>query len=112
MKHIIALTASLMLLAACGSSEQPAQDAHEHGEANHEEGHDDAAAGRTTIPAATAQSMGIVTSIAGAGRIKEQLSLSGTIQADPARVSRVRARYPGVVREVAVQPWANVSDGA
>jgi membrane fusion protein, heavy metal efflux system len=105
MKHIIALLAVLMLISACGSSE-PQTDA------GHEEEHEEGAADHTTIPAATAQSMGIVTSIAGPGRIKEQLSLSGTIQADPARVSRVRARYPGVVREVAVQPWAKVADGA
>jgi cobalt-zinc-cadmium efflux system membrane fusion protein len=53
-------------------------------------------------------------STAGAGpaTLKEQLTLSGVIQADPARVSRVRARYPGVVREIAVQPWAIVARGA
>ena len=45
-------------------------------------------------------------------RSRQQLTLSGVIQADPARVSRVRARYPGVVREIAVQPWANVARGA
>ena len=68
--------------------------------------------GRTTIAAETARAMGIATSEAGPATLKEQLSLSGVIQADPARVSRVRARYPGVVREVAVQPWANVARGA
>ena len=56
--------------------------------------------------------MGIATSGAGPALLKEQLTLSGVIQADPARVSRVRARYPGIVREVAVQPWANVARGA
>ncbi len=108
MKHIITLLVALTLTAGCGSSEQHAEGEHEHGEGGHEEGASD----RTTIPAATAQSMGVATSVAGPGRIKEQLSLSGTIQADPARVSRVRARYSGVVREVAVQPWAKVADGA
>jgi cobalt-zinc-cadmium efflux system membrane fusion protein len=68
--------------------------------------------GRTTIAADTAQVMGIATSEAGPGLLKEQLTLSGVIQADPARVSRVRARYAGIVREVAAQPWANVARGA
>src|SRR5688500_18583599 len=104
MKHLITLTL-LIVIAACGSSEQPAPDDHDHDQENHEGGHEEGAE-HTTIPAETARSMGIATSIAGPGRIKEQLSLSGTIQADPARVSRVRARYPGVVREVAVEPWA------
>jgi membrane fusion protein, heavy metal efflux system len=68
--------------------------------------------GRTTIAADTAQVMGIATSDAGPALLKEQLTLSGVIQADPARVSRVRARYAGIVREVAAQPWANVARGA
>jgi cobalt-zinc-cadmium efflux system membrane fusion protein len=67
--------------------------------------------GRTTIAASAAESMGIVTSLAGPAVLKEQLSLSGVVQADPARISRVRARYAGVVREVAVQPWSLVSKG-
>jgi membrane fusion protein, heavy metal efflux system len=68
--------------------------------------------GRTTIAADTAQVMGIATGEAGPALLKEQLTLSGVIQADPARVSRVRARYAGIVREVAAQPWANVARGA
>ena len=68
--------------------------------------------GRTSIAADTAQVMGIATSEAGPALLKEQLTLSGVIQADPARVSRVRARYAGIVREVAAQPWANVARGA
>ena len=68
--------------------------------------------GRTTIAAETAKSMGLVTADAGPATLKEQLTLSGVIQADPARVSRIRARYPGIVREIAVQPWASVARGA
>jgi cobalt-zinc-cadmium efflux system membrane fusion protein len=68
--------------------------------------------GRTTIAASTARVMGIATSEAGPANLREQLTLSGVIQADPARVSRVRARYAGIVREVAVQPWTNVLRGA
>ena len=58
--------------------------------------------GRTTIAADTAQVMGIATREAGPALLKEQLTLSGVIQADPARVSRVRARYAGIVREVEI----------
>ena len=68
--------------------------------------------GRTTIDSQTAQAMGIETATAGPAPLQQQLSLSGVIQADPARVSRVRARYPGIVREVAVQPWTTVAKGA
>ncbi len=68
--------------------------------------------GRTTIASETAKSMGLATADAGPATLKEQLTLSGVIQADPARVSRVRARYPGIVREIAVQPWASVARGA
>lgn len=68
--------------------------------------------GRTTIAADTARSMGIKTEEAGPATLKQQLSLSGVIQADPARVSRVRARYPGIVREVLAQPWSTVTRGA
>ena len=68
--------------------------------------------GRTTIAAKTAQTMGIAIAEAGPAPLKLQMSLSGVIQADPARVSRVRARYPGIVREVAVQPWTTVAKGA
>jgi cobalt-zinc-cadmium efflux system membrane fusion protein len=72
----------------------------------------DAYEGRTAIDAQTARTMGIATAEAGPAPLKLQLSLSGVIQADPARVSRVRARYPGIVREVAVQPWTTVAKGA
>lgn len=68
--------------------------------------------GRTQIGATTADSMGVKTKVAGPMRLKEELTLSGTIQADPTRISRVRARYPGVVREISVQPSSVVAKGA
>lgn len=68
--------------------------------------------GRTTIAADTAQAMGVAASEAGPAILRDQLTLAGVIQADPARVSRVRARYAGIVREVAAQPWSNVARGA
>lgn len=67
--------------------------------------------GRTQIAAATASALGVVTQQAGPRMLSEQLTLSGTVQADPTRISRVRARYPGVVREIDVQPFSTVSQG-
>lgn len=68
--------------------------------------------GRTQIGAMTAESMGVKTKVAGPMMLQEELTLSGTIQADPTRISRVRARYPGVVREIAVQLSSVVAKGA
>jgi cobalt-zinc-cadmium efflux system membrane fusion protein len=67
--------------------------------------------GRTSIAEATAQSMGVEVANAAPQQLNESLTLSGTVQADPARISRVRARYPGVVRQVLVEPGDTVSKG-
>lgn len=68
--------------------------------------------GRTSIHAQSAREMGVETTAASEAVLKEQLPLTGVIQADPSRISRVRARYPGVIREVAAQPWSTVARGA
>jgi cobalt-zinc-cadmium efflux system membrane fusion protein len=68
--------------------------------------------GRTTIADATARSMGIEALPAGPATLREQIVLSGTVQADPTRVSEVRARYAGVIREVLVQPSSKVQKGS
>ncbi|HEY6644330.1 efflux RND transporter periplasmic adaptor subunit [Povalibacter sp.] len=68
--------------------------------------------GRTQIAANTAKAMGVVLVSAGPVTLREQLTLSGTVQADPSRISRVRARYAGVVREIAAQPFSQVTRGA
>jgi membrane fusion protein, heavy metal efflux system len=67
--------------------------------------------GRTTIAAATAAAMGVVVERAGPQQLEEVLHLSGNVQADPARISRVRARYAGVIREVPVEPGQPVTRG-
>jgi len=117
MKKLIAtLTvsmATIVVLAACADrgGEHAADHDHEHssGEADVEGG---PRAGHTQITAATADSMGVKTKAAGPATLKEELTLSGTVQADPTRISRVRARYAGVVREIAVQPSSVVAKGA
>jgi len=56
--------------------------------------------GRTRIPDRIANQSGIVTETAGPQRIVRAVELTGTVQADPARVSEVRARFSGIVTEV------------
>ncbi len=56
--------------------------------------------GRTRITERIAIESGIRTEPAGARTIVETVELTGTVQANPARVSEVRARFPGVVTEV------------
>jgi cobalt-zinc-cadmium efflux system membrane fusion protein len=68
--------------------------------------------GRTTIADGTATAMGVVTRAAGPGTLDQQIALTGTVQADPTRVSEVRARFPGVIREVLASPSSRVAKGA
>ncbi len=56
--------------------------------------------GRTEIPAQLAREAGIETQVAGPASIAETLLLTGRVQTDPARLSRVRARFDGVVQDV------------
>lgn len=56
--------------------------------------------GRTQIGSDMATEVGIETEVAGPAVIREILTLSGQVQTDPDRVSRVRARFPGVVKAV------------
>jgi cobalt-zinc-cadmium efflux system membrane fusion protein len=56
--------------------------------------------GRTRIADAMAEETGIETEIAGAATIHETASLTGRIQTDPNRLSRVRPRFPGLVKTV------------
>lgn len=56
--------------------------------------------GRTQISEAMASASNIETGFAGPGRIRETLTLTGRVQTDPNRLSRVRARFPGIVQGV------------
>ncbi len=56
--------------------------------------------GRTRISEALATASNITTEFAGPVLIRETLTLTGHVQADPNRLSQVRARFPGVVQEV------------
>ena len=56
--------------------------------------------GRTTIPAATAETAGIKTAVAGPATIRDRVHLLGVVAVDENRLAKVRARFPGPVREV------------
>ena len=68
--------------------------------------------GRTEIPAELAAAAGIETEIAGPAVISETLNLTGRIQADPARLAQVRARFPGVVQGIEARLGQQVRAGA
>jgi len=56
--------------------------------------------GRVQIADSIATESGIQTEPAGPRNIRETLNLTGRVQADPNRLSQVRARFPGVVTKV------------
>ena len=67
--------------------------------------------GRTEIPAELAQEAGIETGIAGPAMISDTVILTGRVQTDPARLARVRARFPGVVESIDAQLGERVTAG-
>lgn len=67
--------------------------------------------GRTTIPAAVASEAGVVVEPAGPATIRRTVPLMGTVALDASRHAQVRARFPGIVREVSVQEGQRVQRG-
>ena len=78
---------------------------------NSQEWHYESYEGRTSIPDRIANDSGIVTGVAGPQQIVETIELTGTVQADPARVSEVRARFSGIVTRVLRDTGDYVSRG-
>ena len=117
-RFVTALLASLVLT-ACGSdsptptpaisTEHPDEHGEDSGEGSHE-GEEGAAS--TEIHDEIAVQSGIETEAAGPVRIRETISLHGTIVPDPRRVFRLHARYPGIVRDVRGQIGDRVRKGA
>ena len=56
--------------------------------------------GRTQIPDATATESGVKTAIAGPATLREIVMVTGQITVDPTRSAQIRARFPGVVKEL------------
>ncbi|MDP9139542.1 MAG: efflux RND transporter periplasmic adaptor subunit [Pseudomonadota bacterium] len=71
----------------------------------------DSPEGRVSIDADMANAQGLVTAAVGGGAISESLSLYGSIQANGERVRAVTARYPGIVKSVAVKLGDTVQAG-
>lgn len=67
--------------------------------------------GRTSIAAAIAESSGIKTELTGPATLRTRLALMGSVAIDENRLARVRARFPGAVREVRVGPGETVRKG-
>ncbi|MDY0070501.1 MAG: efflux RND transporter periplasmic adaptor subunit [Porticoccaceae bacterium] len=67
--------------------------------------------GRTTIAPDIAESMGLRTELAGPATLRERLTLMGTVVMNQDRVARVRAPFPGAVREVRVSAGDRVEKG-
>jgi cobalt-zinc-cadmium efflux system membrane fusion protein len=67
--------------------------------------------GRTTIAAAVAESSGVVTGKTGPATLRTQLPLMGSVVINENRLARVRARFPGAVREVRVEAGESVTRG-
>jgi len=109
---MIALLVSLTF-AACGRSQTPTPavttgDADEHEHGGHETEED---VESTEIHDEIAAQSGIETGVVGPARIRETISLHGTIVPDPRRVFRLHARYPGIVRDVRGQIGSRVRKG-
>ncbi|MCK5324552.1 MAG: efflux RND transporter periplasmic adaptor subunit [Woeseiaceae bacterium] len=67
--------------------------------------------GRTTIPNRVALESGIEVETAAAQAIVETVELTGTVQANPAGVSEVRARFSGLVTRILVDVGDTVTRG-
>ena len=67
--------------------------------------------GRTRISDELATASGVETGLAGPARIRETLTLTGHVQADPNRLARIHARFPGVVQDVKKELGENVRAG-
>lgn len=67
--------------------------------------------GRTTIATAVAAEAGVKTEVAGPARIRDTVRLMGTVVLDANRRAEVKARFPGIVRQVSVNQGDRVRRG-
>ncbi len=86
-------------------------DHHGHSEGAEHQGHDEHEEGGSRISPQAARDNGIETAVAGPGMLEITRRLTGRVHVDPGRVSRLRARYPGVIEWVGAQAWTQVNKG-
>jgi membrane fusion protein, heavy metal efflux system len=117
-KNVAALLLGLTLaLTGCGKSDPasttPAKPDEHIGESRHGEGaHDhEEAEGHVELDEEAAKAAGIEIATAAAAPIGEVLSLYGTVQTNSERVAAISARFPGVIRTVAVRAGEAVRQG-
>lgn len=67
--------------------------------------------GRTTMPEAIAREAGVVTALAAGGVIRDEHEVQGLLTTIEGRHAHVRARFPGLVREVKVAVGDRVRAG-
>lgn len=67
--------------------------------------------GRTTIPSAAAADAGVKIEVAGPASIRDTVRVMGNIALDANRQADIKARFPGIVRDVRVQQGQRVRRG-
>lgn len=76
----------------------------EHGDEHHDEGH-------IVITTANAQAAGIINASAGAGEIKNMLTVYGRVAVSPEATSQISARFPGLLTKLTVNVGDTVNAG-
>lgn len=108
---LMLVVALAFVLTACDESAHAEGDGHAHDEPAESTDHDEPEADATTIPSETAERSGIVVAPVGPGVIQQTLRLPGVIEVRQGAMARVSARFPGAIREVAVQVGDSVRAG-
>lgn len=80
---------------------------------DHDDHHDhhQGAKDHTNIDPHMAEQSELESIVVGAGTLNITRALTGRAHVDPARVSQVRARYPGLIESVSAEPWSQVDAG-
>lgn len=81
-----------------------AHDHHDHDDHEHNES-------QITIPSALAIQSGIQTQTASGGVLRQRVLLFGRLKPDPQHISHIRARFPGLIRQVNVQIGESIKAG-
>lgn len=102
------ILALVLTLSACGRQSDP-QANNEHAHDDHAHDHDEVT--ETRISPEMAEANAIVTTVVGAGTIRETVTLTGRAEPNAERVRVIRARYPGTVRSVSVEMGDTVTSG-